>query len=200
MDEPVKCPQKPSGNSPFKRWISALIDFIQSLSPRSGDRFINVKKLHSGSFIGLNINAIMEYISAAASPGTSESESTSTGYFMAVDTSTTTDGTTTFKIKIIDGDNEDNTICGRAITDQTHNIEPLEFTITESGVIVIKVYYDEDNEVYTVTLEQLSEFPDTFPENTYYIEICSYTLADSTLTISQTWRTGTVYVGAYCWI
>ncbi len=146
------------------------------------------------SNLAANVLALKKRLGGTSGGGTV----TDTGYFYAKNTSTTEGETTTFKINIIDGDNEESTICGRAITDSTFSIATQEFSVTASGVIVVKVYYN--GSAFEVTLEQLSEFPSTFPDKTYYFEICNYTLADNKLTISQVWRIGTIYVGSYCWV
>lgn len=114
------------------------------------------------------------------------------GYFKAINTSDTV-----AKIKIVDGGNEDNTFCGRVVVgSQTITIDVEEFTISEDGLIAIRVLWDDETSAYDAILIQLTEIPSI--EGVVYIEICNYTYEYDeeteigTIEITQVWTDGTV--------
>ncbi len=128
------------------------------------------------------------------------------GYFVCQPVVDTSGDEPVYKIKVIDGGNTNNTICGRiVIGNQTFDVDVTEFEIevpsegATEHVIVAYVYYDAESEGYSVGLQDLEEIPNPFPDNTVYYELSNYTIDSEAFSVSQVWQNGTIYTNRDYW-
>lgn len=115
-------------------------------------------------------------------------------FFTAINTSNESDN----KITIVNGRGISNPICGSVIVGiQTIGVAREEFSVTGNGYILSKTIYNTETELYESTLENSTEVPSEL--NIVYYVICSYSVSGGTLSISQSWEDGNIYLNGVYW-